>query len=396
MSLDLTKLVSQVGGMVARLKASAEERKQHRQHALDILRNQAADLELLKQKILSSRTTWLVAGLVERLDRHYPAPLLPSEFTVLATDGSHIDVDRHRSTRCYLVNIGSVSLHYGPSPGAVLGSSPCLYSDDEDLVITPASGREQLIEGTLLGIKRGVDECRQLAALAAELPPGSSALALLDGTLILWGLEAYPEFVTEALLDKGFLRCLEDMRQLGNDKSLAIASYISFPRSTDVVNALRVAICPHQPADCDRYCPTNRDRGCDAVSGVQDRELFSNLLGRGERSALFISPSKIQKRYGEHQIYFFYLKGDDEVARVEIPQWVARDEARLDLVHALVVDQCRHGHAYPVALSEAHEQAVVTGADRENFWHLVESSLVAERLPSTTSAKSQSKNTRWV
>jgi len=47
-------------------------------------------------------------------------------------------------------------------------------------------------------------------------------------------------------------------------------------------------------------------------------------------------------------------------------------------------------------LSEAHEQAVVTGVDRESFWQLVESLMVDEHLPSPTSAKSFSKRTRWV
>jgi NurA-like 5'-3' nuclease len=97
-----------------------------------------------------------------------------------------------------------------------------------------------------------------------------------------------------------------------------------------------------------------------------------------------------------HQVYFFYLRLDDEIARVEIPRWVATDENLLNLVHTLVLDQCQRGQGYPVALSEAHEQAVVTGADRENFWQLVESSLVEEHLPSLTSAKSQSKRMRWV
>ncbi|GAH84205.1 unnamed protein product, partial [marine sediment metagenome] len=68
----------------------------------------------------------------------------------------------------------------------------------------------------------------------------------------------------------------------------------------------------------------------------------------------------------------------------------------LNLAHALILDQCRRGQGYPVALSEAHEQAVVTGADRETFWQLVESLLVDEHLPSPSSAKSQSKRTRWV
>ena len=368
MSLDLTKVVSQVGSMVAKLKAGSAERQKRLNYALDILHNQATDLDYLTRKIASSKTTWLVAGLVDGLDQHYKAPPIPPEFTILATDGSQIDVDRHRSTRCYLINIGTVTLHYGASPSATIDSFPCLYAGDEDLVIAPtgAKGREQPIEGTLLGIKRSVDECHRLAELAAELPSGSSTLALLDGSLILWGLEAYPEFVTEALLDKGYLSYFNDMRKLNNGKRLALASYISFPRSTDVVNALRVALCPHDPPDCDRYCPQNKQRDCDMVAGVRDRELFINLLGEGERSALFISQSSVvRKHYGEHWVYFFYLKVGDEVARVEIPQWVARNENLLSLVHTLVLDQCQRGQGYPVALSEAHEKAVVTGANRE-------------------------------
>ena len=308
MSLDLTKVVSQVGGMVARLKAGVEERQKCLQHALAVLRNQSSNLDYLARKIASSQTTWLVAGLADGLDQHYKAPPLPTEFSIIATDGSHIDVDRHRSTRCYLINIGTVILHYGASPNATLNSFPHLYSGDEDLVIAPTGvkGREQSIEGTLLGIKRSVDECYQLAELAAELPQDSLTLALLDGSLILWGLAAYPEFVTEALLDKGFLGYLDDMRKLNNGRKLALASYISFPRSTDVVNALRVALCPHDPVDCDHYCPPDKARECDTVAGVQDRELFSNLLDQGERSAIFISQSSIvQKHYGLHRVYFW-------------------------------------------------------------------------------------------
>jgi NurA-like 5'-3' nuclease len=133
------------------------------------------------------------------------------------------------------------------------------------------------------------------------------------------------------------------------------------------------------------------------VAGIQDRELFSSLLEEGERSPLFISQSSVvRKYYGNHQIYFFYLRVDEEIARVEIPEWVAMDEGLLDLTHSLVADQCRRGQGYPVALSEAHEQAVVTTADRENFWQLVESSLILESLPTPTSGKSRSKRTRWV
>ena len=405
MSLDLTKIASQLEGMAAQLKAGSEERRQHLIKAVAIISDPAVDLERLKRKIIASKgkTTWLVAELVDGLGNRHPAPPIPTEFSVIATDGSQIDVDRHRSARCYLINIGSVVLNYGSNPGASLDSSPRLYSDNQDLVMKPPSGigREQPIEGALLGIKRSVEECRHLTRMATELPAGVSALALMDGSLILWGLVSkdYPEFVLEELLDKGFIRCLDDIRKLNKDRRVAIASYISFPRSTDVINALRVAICTNDIPDCDRYCNeiATGERNCDAVAGVQDRELFFNLLVDGERSALFGSQSSIvDKRYGIHRVYFFYIRVGDEIARVEIPQWVATDKDLIKLTHSLVLDQCHRGQGYPVALAEAHEQAVVTGADRQNFQQLLEMSLVEEGIQQTTSAKSRSKRTRWV
>ncbi|MFC2070281.1 DNA double-strand break repair nuclease NurA [Chloroflexota bacterium] len=398
MSLDLARVASQVGEMLSRLKDDLRGRQERLKYALETVRNQSEDIENLKNKITSSKTTWLVADLVDGLDPHYKALPLPSDFTVIATDGSHIDIDRHQAARCYLINIGSVVLDYGSSPGAVLDSVPSLYAGDEELVITEPGvrGNERVVEGALLGIKRGVDECRRLVELAEALPAGSSTLALLDGTLILWGLEAYPDFVGDILLEKGFLDCLKRLKELNGDKRLALASYISYPRSMDVVNALKVAVCPNNPLDTDKHCRECITRECDAVAGVRDRELFSDLLGQGERSALFITQSRIVKRYGEHRVYFFYIRLDDEVARVEIPQWVASDKDLLDLAHSLILDQCRRGQGYPVVLSEAHEQAVVTGADRENFWTLVEESLTDEKMQVSTSAKSRSKRMRWI
>jgi hypothetical protein len=395
-SLDLSRVVKQITEMVVRLKTGRQERLERITRAVGILRSQADKLDSLKKKIALSKTTWLVAEPVEVLDKCVPTPDTPPAFTVIATDGSHIDVDRHHDAHCFLINIGAVVLRYSANPDALLDSQPRVYSDDADLMIASPDGlREVPIEGNLLGVKRSVEECWRLAELAHELPSGSIALGLMDGSLILWNLEAYPEFVTETLLDKGYLTHLEEIHRLTQDKQIVIASYISFPRSTDVVNALRVAHCPREFVDSDR-CTTCVTRECNGISGVRDRDLFTEILKQGERSALFISPSKIQKRYGKHVVYFFYLRLNGEIARVEVPRWVAEDKTRLDLVHALVVDQCRRGLGYPVALSEAHEKAVVTGADRDNFWRMVDESLTEERLPIAESEKSRSKRTRWI
>ena len=120
------------------------------------------------------------------------------------------------------------------------------------------------------------------------------------------------------------------------------------------------------------------------------------MLSEGERSAVFSSRSSIIERYGVHQVCFFYIKLDEEVARVEVPLWVADNKELLDLVHAVIVDQCHKGFGYPVSLSEAHEQAVVTGADREQFWDLVDRVMQEGSLTVQHSLKQRSKKIKWV
>ncbi len=123
MPLDLDKVAPQVRGMVGRIKAEAREREKRLESALTTFARQSGRLAELSQKIAAARTTWLVAGLAEEPDRRYPPPPAPSDFTILATDGSHIAVDRHCAARCYLINIGAgrlieerVQLKFPPPP----------------------------------------------------------------------------------------------------------------------------------------------------------------------------------------------------------------------------------------------------------------------------------------
>jgi hypothetical protein len=125
--------------------------------------------------------------------------------------------------------------------------------------------------------------------------------------------------------------------------------------------------------------------------------LFTDLLGGGERSPIFSSSSSVVRQYyGEHQVFFFYINADEEIARVEVPRWVAQDPVLLGLTHSLMVDSCRKGRGYPVSLMEAHEQAVLTGAHREQFWSLVARALEEQGLAADTSAKAASKRLPWV
>ena len=105
----------------------------------------------------------------------------------------------------------------------------------------------------------------------------------------------------------------------------------------------------------------------------------------------------VSQHYGKnHQICFFYLHSGEEIARIEVPLWVAENNDLLSLTHTLVLDQCHRGVGYPVAVSEAHEQAIVTGPDRQRFREMVEASLTMQGLPVYTSEKSRSKRMAWL
>ena len=396
MSLDLGQVAAQIAGLAARLKIEDKGRVERLERAKALLH--AADVDTLGRKIEASadRVSWPVAGLVGGLAVSYRSHECPPSFTVAATDGSHIDVDRHSSARCYLINIGMVVLRYGDSPDARLDSEASLHFGEELTLTDPRNGRQELIEGALLGVKRSVAELQALEQISSDLPADRPTLALVDGSLILWGLSPrdYEGYIKEELLDRQYLETLDRMERRASSGGFALASYISYPRSAEVVNALRLWLCPHDIADCERG---GCQRECDAVAGITDSDIFESLLEAGQRSAIFSSGSKfMQRHYGGHQVYFFYVRLDDEVARVEVPQWVAADEALVGMVHALIIDQCRRGHGYPVALMEAHEKAVVTAADREGFRLLMERALVDEKVELRSSGKSRSKRTRWV
>jgi len=272
--------------------------------------------------------------------------------------------------------------------------------EDELVIRDPESAlREQLIEGALLGVKRSVEEVRALAELAGEAPADLPTVGLLDGALVFWELggQRLPDFVRHALLDEGLLPALDSLRRLARTRRLALASYISLPNATEFVDALRLQVCPYEAANCDRFCGGLRAGGrpCDAVGGLRDRHLMQETLAPGERSALFASTSSVVERwYGEHRVCFFYLNTGEEIGRVELPAWVAEDETLLALTHAAVMEQCRKGMGYPVALQEAHELAVVNAADHQQFRLLVEAALDTRRLPVYTSEKQRSKQVK--
>ncbi len=353
----------------------------------------AVDVADLRARLDDPRTrhSWLPARPAASFNAAHPAPLAPDDFSVVATDGSFILPDRHSPARFYLINIGRVHLHYGARPDADLSSTAELRYREQELKV---DGRIP-VNAALLGMRRAADELAALADLVAGV--ARPAVALQDGTLILWALSGQEPAVQDWVLDS-FLAALDALRERG----VPVASYISYPGGKDALDALRLAVCdfPGQgrPINCD-LCRAEREvPACAVIPSIPDRHLFEHIAGlrAGERSDVYASSSKILQRYGEHRVHFFYLQTGVEIARVEIPAWVAADPAHLDLVHAVVYDQCRRGRGYPSVLQEAHEQAVIHADERRVVEQLVEEALARLGIVLLRSAKDASKRARFV
>ena len=332
----------------------------------------------------------------------------PHRWSALSVDGSHIDVDRHLPLPCYLINMGGCVITYGPTPHCQVFSEPRLAVDDAHLYLRPDDGSraETPISGQLLAALRTVQEVERLADAVDALPDDMPTLALLDGTLAFWDLQRgnYPRYVSEALIDRRLRNALGRLRTASEDgRPLTMAAYTSRPRTAEVAGAVRISLCGSDSAECTRHCSARRSdlTQCDTAAGFDDRELFEAVLEPGHRSPWYQS-GRLSSRFsvgmelGEEWSHFYYLHSGTEVARVEVPDWVAHNPQLLAMSHSMLAKQCQLGFGYPVAISEAHEQAVITGHDRAEFRKLALLLLEQQDLPTHESAKSVSKRRPWL
>jgi len=192
-------------------------------------------------------------------------------------------------------------------------------------------------------------------------------VCFVDGSLIFWHLEGKQPEVKEHFL-KSYLFYLNKFYE----NNILIAGYISFPKSKELVNLIKLGLCRFTTADC-IACHSSYDTfPCKAVDSLIDSSVVKFFLKPFERTTIFWSKSKIVENYpDELKPCFFYLNVDSEIVRIELPAYVAQDSKKLDLICKVAIDQSLKGSGYPVCLAEAHEQAVVKGPDRDFFYHLI-------------------------
>jgi hypothetical protein len=387
--LELAQIINEIDALTAETGERIQRVSEQMERALTQARMDPAAWREQMGRIENAKTRWLVALPLSEapVATALGQPPLPSRYSALATDGSQIPLDRHELAPCYVLNIGEIALHYGAPERSRLASRATLHYKEDDILLSGAEGEQAYVTDREISTRRTLAEARALGELIAQNSARENGIAIYDGTLILWSQEAEPDRDEKRVIGDfcAFLRLAQEAR-------VPVASYLSSPGSREVVNALRISLCPD-----DNPCPHKTgDWPCLSINRVSDAALFAMLLSPGERSPLFASQSRVLNFYEpeDQRIAFYYLHAGAEIVRVETPLWVARDESLVARTHALILDQVKKGNGYPVCLMEAHEQAVVRGPEREAFFRLVQNSFVRNDVPVRITRKAVAKRTR--
>ncbi len=284
-----------------------------------------------------------------------------NKYSVLAVDGSQIYPDRHMpGGSCFLINVGGVHFVYDSPSKVRLFSEPHVFLPDDVI------GDDTHFTLDIVDLLREAYEFKQGASYA-QLHNVNIDLVLFDGSLIFWHLES----LTPQLRDRFLGQYLMYLTQFYEQK-LLIAGYLSLPRNRDISHIVQAAVCERVVDNVipvhakDDHCP------CQLVEKVLDSTILSFFLKQGQRTIIFKCMASITQRYPTFLTpYFFYINVGEEIARIEIPAWIAQNEDAINRLCAIILDQSTKGNGYPVSLAESHEQAVVKGADRDFFYHVL-------------------------
>jgi hypothetical protein len=354
--------IQEIGKGARERKKTLEER---RAKARELLNIYSSELDVLRSKVESAKAVdqniRCAAPLTEALASAYPPPDTVKEATLIAADGSQINPDRHAAIQFSLVNVGAITmrLNSGEAP-KIDTESELLYGDD----LLPNG--IPLSDG-MVALKRDVAERTKLDELSKGI--AGQVVTFTDGPIELWGAkgedtQSYFDYVEKY---KGVLSRLQE-------RGVTTAGYVDKPSADLVVRLLEIMMADNEQLQ--------KLREFHPLRGVSDRWLYGEredpLLPPGHRSAVFQIQSSSEKSYkGILSLHFFYLnvgtQGHPWPVRVEIPKWVVDDKEKLDLLHSVLVEQCRMmgSRPYPYLLHRAHETAVVKNEEKQQIEQLL-------------------------
>ncbi|MGD1903025.1 MAG: DNA double-strand break repair nuclease NurA [Geitlerinemataceae cyanobacterium] len=401
--LDLNQVSRFLPEIGQHLRDEATAASKRLDRARSLVGEAAADIDrlLALHAAWGDRLPFAAATPTEPLDRAHAIAPPHLRHTVIATDGSQISPSHHEIAYCYLINTGRIALHYGQNRHPLLDSLPEAIYKSEDLYLSRQWG---ISTEEWMGHRRTVSEAIALAELgetqraeSGETADEPRTLALTDGSLIYWFLDNLPSEARDRVLPP-----ILDAWDTLADARVPLVGYLSASRSGEATHFLRLAELSRDGViDFDRFeVDDDGDRAQSfraSFEPMRDTSLWGSFLEPGQRSALWKSHNAILKHYGDrHAVYFCYVHVGTEIARIDLPAWVAEDDALREFALGATISQVQKGYGYPVSLAEAHNQAVVRGGDRQRFFALLEQQMIKAGLKNIGTSYKESRKRRSI
>lgn len=396
MSLDFEQLSGVIREMAQQARMREDTRRDVLGEALTFMEEKAGDWEGLKAYHKRIETD-VLSGLGSRPFRGSARPLsydkhgltsrfayeeghLPERATLVAVDGSQIVPDRHAPFVYYLINIGGIVYHHGSGRAPETISIPQLsFPEADDL-------DDQFFSSyASVTVKRDLEEMGALADVGCGRVGDVPLLAVMDQRLL---------YVPTGDVSAAFKQKTIDQWQAEMERFEAcgawLVGYVDNPLKSAVLQML-YGLHPsydwEQPSDLGTW------------TGLTDVDLFRQILQAGERSKLFVDVSFANRRFQQgNRVCFFYMNtGQGEasnIARVDVPYWLAQRPRAIASIHALLYDQCQILGSYPYIITRADEMAVVQRRDQEELEFRIGRMMDAAGLDAAV-ASSKAQTKQW-
>ncbi|MDO8752868.1 MAG: DNA double-strand break repair nuclease NurA [Anaerolineales bacterium] len=371
MPINYQEIYTQIKEIGKGAKERRKKKEEAQASARKLLSFYDSQLDVLRSKVDSAKQAdsniRCALPINENLASHYPPPasafdaVLPhGGATLIAADGSQINPDRHAAIQFCVVNVGAIQMKLNS------GETPEIFTDTELLYGDDLLPNGFPMTDGLVALQRDLKERAKLDELSKGIT--GSVVTFTDGPIELWGAKGEDANSYETIVQK-YLGVLSRLQTRG----VITAGYVDKPSADLVIRLLEIATAP---VERDNISPNLRE--FHPLRGVSDRWLYGEqknpLLPPGHRSAVFGIQSNSEKKYtGVLSLHFFYLnvgtEGHPWPVRVEIPKWVADDKSKLDLLHSVLVEQCRMmgSKPYPYLLHRAHETAIVKMEEKQQI-----------------------------
>ncbi|MCB8976969.1 MAG: DNA double-strand break repair nuclease NurA [Ardenticatenaceae bacterium] len=392
MTLEFEKLTADLEKMAQTTARRLSQRSERVAEALDTLHTYRTNWTAVSQALTTAKEksdekyyrSARPFSENEPLDSHIPAPPPPLQATIIAADGSQIMPDRHAAHLYYLINVGGIIYHHGSDRTPETFSQPDIFYPESDETIASFNDTPGAVS-----IERDIKEIETLARKSVanrhNAPP---LLAILDQRLLYWPIGSAGVADNTAVTEWG--SHMIGMRQAG----ALLCGYIDRPGTSAVMTLLR-SISGMSDAQFNWKELGQRK----TTQGVTDADVFSQILGPGERSAVFANISDANDVFmaqdAANEVCFFYLnpgQSGQNIARVDIPRWVAEDDEAVTAVHSLLIDQCRILGNYPYVIARADEMAVVGRQDASELNFMIDIIMERHGISNDITSKQGSKD----